>query len=161
MCEKTSKMVCHKTSKYSKGVTFIDTVVGVALMVVVFVGITSAFQLSVDVVTNNKARAGAVALANEHIEYIRSLPYASVGTVGGDPAGLLAQTENINQNGVAYTRRTLVVYVDDPKDGEGGGDQNAILRDYKAIKVELSWNGGNGVRTLFLVTRVSPPSLET
>src|SRR3989344_5689777 len=104
MCEKKRNMVGHKTSRCAKGVTFIDTIVGTALMVIVFVGIAAAFQLSIDVVTNNKARSGAVALANEHIEYIRSLPYTSVGTVGGDPSGLLPQTENISQNGVVYTR---------------------------------------------------------
>src|SRR3989344_5795420 len=62
----------------SRGVTFIDTVVGTALMLVVFLGIAGVFQLSIDVVTNNKARAGAIALANERMEYIRSLAYASI-----------------------------------------------------------------------------------
>ena len=48
----------------------LDTIVGSALMLVVFVGVAAAFQLSVGVVTNNKARAGAIALANERMEYI-------------------------------------------------------------------------------------------
>ncbi|HEY4519790.1 MAG TPA: hypothetical protein VJH33_02000 [Candidatus Paceibacterota bacterium] len=161
MREETQTTIGNGTPPCSRGVTFLDTIIGIALMVVVFVGITSAFQLSIDVVSNNKARSGAVALANEQIEYIRSLPYNAVGVVGGDPLGTLSQTENINQNGVQYTRRTLIVWGDDPKDGVGGADQNTIIRDYKAIKIELSWNAGNGVRTLFLVTRASPPDVET
>src|SRR3989344_2305991 len=66
----------------SRGVTLIDTVVGSALMLLVFIGIAGVFQLSVDIITNNKARAGAIALSDERMEYIRSLAYASIGTVG-------------------------------------------------------------------------------
>ena len=83
----------------SRGVTLIDTVVGSALMLVVFVGIAGVFQLSIDVVTNNKARTGAIALANERIEYIRSLAYASIGTAGGIPSGLIAQSETVSLSG--------------------------------------------------------------
>ena len=64
----------------SRGVTLIDTIVGIALMLVVFMGIAATFRLSIDVVTNNKARSGAIALADQRMEYIRSLSYASIGT---------------------------------------------------------------------------------
>ena len=49
------------------GVTLLDTLVGTSLMLVVFLGINAAFRLSVDVITTNKARAGAIALANERM----------------------------------------------------------------------------------------------
>lgn len=141
----------------SRGVTLIDTVVGTALMLVVFVGIAGAFQLSIDVVTSNKSRAGAIALADERMEYIRSLAYASVGTSGGNPSGAIAQSETVVMNGISYTRRTVIVYVDDPKDGLAGADSNGITRDYKAIKVDVSWRSRIGVRHIILVTRISPP----
>ena len=38
-------------SSRKRGVTLIDTIVGSALMLVVFVGIAGVFQLSIDVVT--------------------------------------------------------------------------------------------------------------
>ena len=135
------------------GVTLIDTIVGTALMLVIFVGIAAAFNLAVDVVTNNKARAGAIALANERMEYLRSLPYASLGTVGGIPNGTVPQTETLTFNGVTYTRRTLIEYVDDPKDGTGASDQNGITADYKAGKVDVSWVSRTGVRDIILVSR--------
>ncbi|OGG69264.1 hypothetical protein A3C20_03160 [Candidatus Kaiserbacteria bacterium RIFCSPHIGHO2_02_FULL_55_25] len=141
----------------SRGVTLIDTLVATSLMVLIFMGIFGAFQLSVDVVTNNKARAGAVALADERMEYLRSLPYSSLGTVGGIPAGSLAQTESVSLNGVNYTRRTLVVYADDPKDGAGGSDTTGIA-DYKAVKVNVSWSSRTGQRDLYLVSRFEPLS---
>lgn len=144
----------------SKGATLIDTVVSTALMLVVFVGITAAFRFSVEVVTNNKARAGAIALANERMEYIRSLPYDQVGTVGGVPSGSLEQSETVTLNGMPYTRRTLVVYADDPKDGLGIADANDIVTDYKVVKTDVSWEARSGERTITLASRVSPLGIE-
>lgn len=144
-----------------RGATLIDTLISTALMLVVFVGITSAFKLSIDVVTNNKARAGAIALANERMEYIRSLPYDEVATVGGVPAGDIPATEEVELNGITYTRRTIVLYGDDPKDGLGALDENDILTDYKQVKVETSWTLKYGTRKITLVSRLSPVGLET
>lgn len=145
----------------SRGVTLIDTVVGTALMLVVFLGIAAAFRLSLEAVTNNKARAGAIALANERMELLRSLPYASVGVVGGIPAGTVPQIETISMNGVSYERRTLVAYRDDPRDGTGAADSNGITTDYREIRVEVSWDLHGSPRSVVLVGRISPPGVET
>src|SRR3989344_793307 len=155
--KKNSLQTTHyklRTRCVSRGVTLIDTLVGTALMLVIFLGIAGAIQLSLDVVTNNKARAGAVALANERMEYIRSLAYASVGTVGGIPSGTLAQTETTTMNGITYTRRTFIEYSDDSKDGTGGADTNGITADYKAAKVSVSWTSRTGERSVAVVTRI-------
>lgn len=139
---------------HERGVTLLDTVVGISLMLVIFLGIAAAFQLSLDVVQNNKARGGAVALLNERMEYIRSLPYTSIGTVGGVPSGSLAQSESVTYNGIPYTRRTLVEYADDPKDGTSPADTNPA--DYKAVKVDVSWVSRTGTRDDYLVSRFEP-----
>lgn len=139
----------------------LDAVVGTALMLVVFVGIVGAFRLTVMAVSNNKARAGAIALANERLEFIRSLPYASVGTSGGIPAGNIAQSETVNLNDVSYTRRTFISYEDDPADGSGAADTNGVRTDYKAAKVTVSWVVRDGTHTITLISRISPPGVET
>ena len=141
---------------YERGLTLIDTVVGVALLLVVFVGIAAAFQLSIQVVTTNKARAGAIALADQRMEYIRSLAFSAVGTVGGIPSGLIPQTETLKFNGIQYTRRTYVQYEDDSKDGLGGSDANSIIEDYKSVKVQLLWTQKKKTYSVILVTRVTP-----
>lgn len=143
-----------------KGATLLDTVVGVALMLVVFLGIYATFQLSIDVISNNKARAGAIALAGARMEYLRSLPYDQVGTAGGIPSGTVPQIETVSQNGVNYTRRTLVRYADDPKDGSGAADQNSITADYREVRVELSWIARTGARSVVVAGRISPPGIE-
>lgn len=150
---------CHASlGRGSRGVTLLDTVVGTALMLVVFLGIAGAFRLSIDVVSNNKARSGAIALAGERMEYIRSIAYGSIGTVGGIPAGSIAQSETIVLNAVTYTRRTVVQYMDDPKDGLGASDTNGIISDYKTAKVDVAWTSRTGTRHITLVSRFEPPS---
>ncbi len=143
-----------------RGVTLIDTIIGVALVLVAFVGIAAVFQLSIDVVTNNRARAGAIALANEWMEYVRSLEYDDVGTSGGIPAGPVPQEETVTLNGISYTRRTTIFYVDDPYDGIGASDtyptQSPVFVDYKAVRVAISWQSREGERTVYFVTRVEP-----
>jgi len=150
------------TRSGSRGVTLIDTVVASGLMLLVFTGIVGVFRLSVDVVSNNKARAGAIALADERMEYIRSLSYSSIGTVGGIPAGTIPQSESVSLNGISYTRRVLIQYGDDPLDGLGASDTNSIPQDYKLAKVEIAWSSRTGARSIQLVTRIEPPNgIET
>lgn len=155
--------VRHSFRSAQSGITLLDTLVGTFLMLVVFLGIAAAFQLSVDVISTNKARAGAIALANERMEYIRSLAYAQLGTFGGIPAGSIAQSETVTLNSVPYTRRTVIEYADDPKDGSGVSDSNGITADYKTVKVDVAWQPRSGaVRHITLASRVSPPAgLET
>lgn len=141
-----------------RGVTLMDTIVGTALMLVIFLGIASTFKLAVDVVTNNKARGSAIALANERMEYMRSITYASLGTSGGIPSGSIAQSESVVLNGITFTRRTLIEYADDPKDGTGVSDSNGITADYKVGKVDVAWTSRNGTRHITLVSRFEPPA---
>lgn len=141
-----------------RGMSLVDTLVASALFVVVFLGIVAAFHLSVDIVTNNKSRAGAVAIADERMEYIRSLPYTSIGTQGGIPSGAILQSETVLHNGITYTLRTLVLYADDPKDGLDVADTNGIVVDYRIVKVDVAWEAKTGTRHIVLVSRFSPPT---
>jgi hypothetical protein len=145
----------------SRGITFIDVIVGVALALLIFTGLFGAFQLSIELIALSKGRSGALALANERMEYIRSLPYTHVGTQGGIPSGNIAQTEAIALNQTDYTRRTLILYVDDPADGLGGADQNGITTDYKQAKVEITWDHRGRTQTVYLVTNIVPRGIET
>ena len=155
-------MLAVRARSWKRGVTLLDTLVGIFLMLVIFLGIAGAFELGLDTISNNKARAGGIALSNERMEYIRSLTYTSLGTVGGIPAGLIPQSETITLNGVIYTRRTVIEYTDDAKDGTGAADTNNIVEDYKTVKVDLSWFSRIGIRHIILVSRVSPTTgMET
>jgi len=145
----------------SRGMTLIDVVVGVAIMSLIFIAIFGAFRISIELVYSTKAKTGAVSLMTEQLEYIRSLPYAAVGTVGGIPTGNIPQLNQVSLNGITYTVRTLIQYIDAPEDGLDDNDENLITADYKTVKVEVLWSVKESARSTYAVTRVSPPGEET
>ncbi|HET8581373.1 MAG TPA: carboxypeptidase-like regulatory domain-containing protein [Candidatus Paceibacterota bacterium] len=148
-------------SARARGVTLIDTLIGIALMLVVFAGISEVFVISIDVVTNAKARIGALALANDRMEYLRSLAYLSVGTEGGIPAGNVPQDETIELNGVTYLRHAFIRYVDLPQDGTGAADENGITEDAKQAEVTVSWDDHGRARSMTLTSLFAPPGMES
>lgn len=135
-----------------------EVLVGTALMLIVFAGIFGLIRMGFKMIGQSKARVTAAAIANEKIELVRNLAYDSVGTIGGVPNGSIPETENITRNGVDYTTKTTVIYIDDPFDGVFPADPLAL--DYKRVKVEVSWSGflaGSAV----LQTDVAPKGIET
>ncbi|MEX1120134.1 MAG: carboxypeptidase regulatory-like domain-containing protein [Candidatus Paceibacterota bacterium] len=150
-----------RLTKNQAGTSLLDVVFGTALLLVVFVGLYGAFQLTLELVQSSKSKTGALALANERMEYIRSLEYDDIGTVGGIPSGVLDGEDSEVLNGITYTRRVLVRYVDAPEDGVGGSDLNGITTDYKVVKVTLDWDFRGETRSFFLVTNIVPQGVES
>ena len=140
-----------------KGATFIDVLVGTALVLIIFLGIFGAYQLGLKVISQSKARITATALANQRIELIHNLAYDDIGTTGGIPYGTIPETETISRNSIDYTVKTTVVYVDDPFDGLAPAD--TLAHDYKRVKVKVSWQArfSGGV---LLITDVAPKGVE-
>ena len=124
--------------------SLIEVMIAVAVLLLVFGGLISAFRTVLTLVGSAKAQAGAVSLANERMEYIRSLSYDAVGTISGIPSGLIPPLATTSLNGIAYSERILIEYVDDPKDGLGAADVNGILADYKLVKVQYDWTDRSG-----------------
>lgn len=148
-------------SNLRRGMSLVDVLVGTAIMLIIFLAIFGAFKLSIDLVYSTKAKAGGLALVTERMEYIRGLPYSSLGTVGGIPAGTIPQLEQKTLNNIPYTLRTFIEYADAPEDGLGSADQNSITADYKVVKVEADWSLRGLPRSTFTVTSVAPVGLET
>lgn len=144
-----------------RGLSLIDAVVGSALVLVIFLSLIGLLRSSLLVASLAKARAGATAVADSQMEYIRSLPYDSVGTVGGIPAGVALQNSTTTQNAIQYGVRTFVEYIDDSADGLAGADSNSITTDYKRIKVSVSYTVRGTLRKVELVSNYAPASIET
>ncbi|MBX9765536.1 prepilin-type N-terminal cleavage/methylation domain-containing protein, partial [Patescibacteria group bacterium] len=145
----------------SRGMTLIEAIVGAAIMLVVFLGIFAAFQISLDLVFSTRAATSATALVNERMEYVRGLNYDAIGTVGGIPAGTIPQVEQTTLNGVPYTLSTLVQYVDDPTDGLDALDETGVTADYKLVRVSAHWTIRGLARSTFALTRIAPKGIET
>ncbi len=145
----------------NRGLSLVELLVGIAIMLIFFVSLVSFLNVSLKVVGTSSAKVGAVALANEQMEIVRNLPYDSVGTEGGIPPGNILQQSTSTINNIEYTTRTLIQYVDDPADGEGANDENGITADYKKVKVEVSWVGESFTSPVVLITDIVPKGIET
>lgn len=137
-----------------KGASLLDTLVGSAIFLVVALGFFGVLQLSIREASDSKARAGALMLANEWLEEARSVSYAQVGTTTGAVVGVFVTPDTVVINSISYTRRMVVEYVDDPKDGTGAGD--ASPNDYKKVKVAVSWQTRGVTREVSLVSNFVP-----
>ncbi|XKT75259.1 MAG: carboxypeptidase-like regulatory domain-containing protein [Patescibacteria group bacterium UBA2103] len=146
---------------YTRGLSLVDVVVGVALLLVIFMALFGMFRASIALVAHSKARAGATALATEQMEYVRSVTYANTGTVGGIPAGVVEPEIDRVLNGRDYTVRTFIQYIDDPADGLDGADATGIITDYKKIKVEVSYTVAGQQESVSLVSNRTPKGIET
>lgn len=131
-----------------RGITFIDVLVGIALILVVFTGLFGALELSAKVVSASKAEAEASELVDSQMEYMRSLPYVNVGVVNGIPSGVLLPSTTITQNGVAYTVTMSVQYL------VQGGQTTPI----KVITVTAAWQSVTGVRSVSATSWAAPGS---
>lgn len=138
-----------------------EVMVGIAIMslglTVVLVAALGALQLS----SVSKERVAAFTLASKKIEYVRSLAYNSIGTVGGIPSGVIAQSETSVVNNVSYTVRTFIRYIDSEGDGLGVADQNGVTTDLKEAKVEVTWSSKGVDRVASHVATFAPNGIET
>lgn len=154
-------MHLNRLHKRIQGMTLIEVLFAIGLLGLVFGALVVVFQVITTLIGGAKAQAGAVSLANRDMEYIRSLSYDNVGTKNGIPSGPIAQLGSTTLNGVKYSKRTLIEYVDAPQDGTGASDINGILADYKLVKVEYSWDDKGTTKTISLVSNVIPRGIET
>lgn len=144
-----------------RGMTMVELLVAIGVLLVVFGGLMSSFQFALSLIGSSKAHAGALSLANQRMEYIRSLAYDDVGTLSGIPNGLIPQQSTTTLNGITYNERILIQYVDAPEDGTGADDENGILADYKRAKVEYSWDFRGEAQTVSLISNIIPRGIET
>ncbi len=144
-----------------RGMTLIDVLVGSAIAATIFTAIFGLLRASEQISTLATETAAATAIANSQMEYIRSLPYDSVGTLGGIPAGTIVQNATTTEDSINYTMRTFIDYYDDPADGTGGADSNGITTDYKRAKVSVGFTAHNMTHQFSIISNITPPSIET
>lgn len=129
-----------------------------ALITLVFF---QTFAYGTALIQQSKYRLGAIALANQKMEIIRSLDYAAIGTVSGIPTGDLLEDETIQVSNALYQVHTFVQYADDPYDGTLGGSPNDLVpNDYKRVRVEVAWGGETDAEKIMLFSTLAPLGIE-
>jgi prepilin-type N-terminal cleavage/methylation domain-containing protein len=143
------------------GFSLIEILIVIAMLALVFGGLFVIFESSLRLIAHSKAKMSALSLSTDRLEYIRSLPYDSVGTILGIVPGPIPQTQTITLNDIDFTERVLVDYIDSPDDGLLAADTNTIHNDYKRVKIEHSWTIAGVTNTHTVVSTVVPRSIET
>lgn len=151
-------MYKHRTAA---GFSLVEVIVVSAMSVIVFGALFASYKYSLDLISLSRAKLSALSVANDRMEYFRSLPYDDVGTVAGIPSGSIPQNSTTTLNGIDFRERVLVEYVDDPADGVGASDATGIVSDYKRLKLEYSWETRGETNKISLVSNIVPRSVET
>ena len=85
------------------GFSLIEVVVGSALFLVVAMAGYGAFTSLFQVAQANQTKLLAISLADEQLEIIRGMSYASVGLSDGIPHGTLLATQDITRGNIVFT----------------------------------------------------------
>ncbi len=148
----------HKFKKYNQGFTFVEVVIAIAILILFTVGVYRGYRAVYDALAAAHHKALAVDLVNERFEIIKNLPYASVGTVGGVPVGVITPVQNTTRDNVAFRITTAIVNVDDPFDGVAPAD--AFPRDYKLVELKVECVTCR-MSPVTITGRVAPTNLES
>ncbi len=136
------------------------TLIEVLVATVVFAILSTAFAATLSATLRSfaasKARTHAEQLASSQLEESRRLDYAALGTVGGNPPGLLASSRTVADGGRQLLVVTRVMYVNDPV--PNGVETGA---DYKSVRVTVTLVGSPTVLAQMstLVAPATEPSL--
>ena len=143
-----------------RGMGLIDVIIGIGLMVVVFMALFTALRVALELSQLARAKAVATQLASSQMEYLRSLPYASLGTIGGTPSGTIPSVATSTGSNGTYVIYTTISYVDDSADGTGPQDSNHITEDYKAARIRVSYTVRSNNQSVLLVSNFIPTGIE-
>ncbi len=126
--------------KNNAGFTLVEVLIAILILSIIATSGTMAFVYAVQLSRSNEYKLMTMNIANDRIEYIRSLKFSEVGTkavvggttIYGDPKGDILQTETKTVSGVKYTINTTIGWED-----QSGWDLEDVDWDYKSVKVEV------------------------
>ncbi len=145
-----------------RGTSLIDLLISIAIIAVLFGGIYLIYFSLITAISNISVRAAASGAVQAEIETVRNLPYASVGTVGGVPSGVIPPTQTVSYGNYSFVLQTTVRNIDDPFDGTvNGTPADTAPADYKLVEITATCPICNGPVALTITTTVAPKSLES
>lgn len=147
-----------------RGTSLIDLLLSIAIVAVLFGGIYLVYFSLITAIANISVRTAAAAAVQGEIETIRNLPYDSVGTLGGIPAGLIPQSQTVSVGAYSFALHVTVRNIDDPLDGTVSGDPPPVdtaPSDYKLVEIEATCPLCNNFGSTNLTTTVAPKALES
>lgn len=148
--------------KKDRAFTLIETLVGVAVFVIIATASYQAYVSLFTLINQNQYKILALNLANEQFEIIRNLAYSDVGIQGGLPNGKIPHSQTLVRAGVTFAVTTTIRNVDIPFDGTIGGTPNDLSpADNKLVELEVDCPACVNFTPVSITTTVAPKALET
>lgn len=144
----------------NRGFSLVEILISLMIISLITLVVYSIIILSLRVTSDNSSYVEAISLADQKMERIRNMPYSSVGTLMGNPHGLILDNETINKSAV-FNVKTLITYTDDPYDGTLLLGTDSIFDDYKIAIIDIEWEGRFGPRKVTVSSKIIPATEET
>lgn len=150
-------------NKKNLGFTLIETIVGVAVFLIVAIAAYNAYVGLFKLISVNKYKLLAINLANEQFEIARNMPYKDIGILQGIPVGTIPRNQTLTRGGVDFSVDSIVRNIDLPFDGTIGGTPNDLSpADNKLLQITVSClSCENKFSPITLTGRIAPKNLET
>jgi prepilin-type N-terminal cleavage/methylation domain-containing protein len=118
--------------KTERGYTLVELMIGMVLLGLLAISMLTLFTTLIRSTVIIKRKAVASTLAITKMEYLKSLPFNSLAMVGGSfvAGSYLPVNTTTVLNGVTYTTKTDIDYVDDAYDGCAHYQTVAIAKKY-------------------------------
>ena len=148
-------------TRRSGGYTIISALTTIAILGLISIAVFSAINSLMQGSLTYRERVVISALADQYLEIARNMSYSTIGTLNGNPHGILPDLPNaktVTVNGTTYLIYYVVSYVDDPSDGTIALGTDPAPTDYKQVKLYIK-NTKTGALTPF-VTNIVPKGLE-
>lgn len=143
--------VCRRARRLDqRGISLVESIVGMVITIITVVGLAHLFGNGRALINHHEVARAAYAVAQQRLELLART--ASMGdlTVGTHPDTLLPFVYEGASRG---SENWVVVWFDDPLDGQGAGDLNP--NDLKRVTVTVAWGQGTAKDTV-RVTRFFP-----
>jgi type II secretory pathway pseudopilin PulG len=133
------------------GFTVVEMLLAMMLFLIVSAPLAGVLSATAASQKLSRERTLAQQTAMGQIEAIRALPYASVGTVNGNPPGTVVAARIVNVTGLSANVVTQIQFVNDPTP-----TSYVTQADYKRVTVSVS-RTSDGKQLTKEVTYVAPP----
>lgn len=123
----------HYSDRRSEdGFTLAELIIGLTVLAIVAISLTGLFTGLINSAVVAKQKAVGATLATNQMEYLKSLPYDNLAVAGGSiyATSPIPPTITKKINGVTYTIKTSISYIDDSYDGCGSYPTLALKQTY-------------------------------